>query len=444
MGTVDGRWKGRFFTIWTGQQLSIVGSRAAQFALVWWLTTTTGSATVLASAALVAMIPQIVLGPFVGALVDRWNRRTVMVLADSFIALVGLWLAYLFWSGTMQVWHVYVVMLARSFGGTFHWPAMAASTTLMVPERHYTRIAGLNQTIHGLLSIVGPPLGALLLSLLPLHGVMMVDVATAAFAVTPLLFLFVPQPAREHVEAVKARSFLSNAREGLRFIFGWPGLLALLVGASILKIALMPAFSLSPLLIKDHFGGGAPELSFFDAMAGIGILVGGLALSVWGGFKRKVYTILTGLLGIGIACVVLGLTPAHMFWLGIAGVFVVGLMISLTDGPISALLQATVPAEMQGRVFGLLGSLFSLTTPIGLAIAGPVADLTGVPFWFLLAGLICTATALIGFFVPALIHIEDQKPPANGSPEASGEGSRDDLVLRPVPAGVSDSTSPTD
>ena len=99
---------------------------------------------------------------------------------------------------------------------------------------------------------------------------------------------------------------------------------------------------------------------------------------------------------------------------------------------------------MQGRVFGLLGSLFSLTTPIGLAIAGPVADLTGVPFWFLLAGLICTATALIGFFVPALIHIEDQKPPANGSPEASGEGSRDDLVLRPVPAGVSDSTSPTD
>jgi len=413
MGTVDGRWKGRFFTIWTGQQLSIVGSRAAQFALVWWLTTTTGSATVLASAALVAMIPQIVLGPFVGALVDRWNRRTVMIVADSFIALVGLWLAYLFWSGTMQVWHVYVVMLARSFGGTFHWPAMAASTTLMVPERHYTRIAGLNQTIHGLLSIVGPPLGALLLSLLPLHGVMMVDVATAAFAVTPLLFLFVPQPAREHVEAVKARSFLSNAREGLRFIFGWPGLLALLVGASILKIALMPAFSLSPLLIKDHFGGGAPELSFFDAMAGIGILVGGLALSVWGGFKRKVYTILTGLLGIGIACVVLGLTPAHMFWLGIAGVFVVGLMISLT-------------------------------TPIGLAIAGPVADLTGVPFWFLLAGLICTATALIGFFVPALIHIEDQKPPANGSPEASGEGSRDDLVLRPVPAGVSDSTSPTD
>jgi len=421
MGTVTARWKARFFTLWTGQQLSIVGSRAAQFALVWWLTTTTGSATVLASAALVAMIPQIVLGPFVGALIDRWNRRAVMIAADSFIALVGLWLAYLFWSGSMEIWHVYVVMLARSLGGAFHWPAMAASTTLMVPERHYTRIAGLNQTIHGLLSVLGPPLGALLMSLLPLHGVMLVDVGTAAFAVAPLLFLVVPQPAREHVDAVKATSFLANAREGLRFVFSWPGLLALVAGASILKIALMPAFSLSPLLIKDHFGGGAAELSFFDAMAGVGILVGGLVLSLWGGFRRKVYTILIGLLGIGIGCMVMGLTPASMLWLGIASVFVVGAMISLVDGPVSALLQATVPPQMQGRVFALLGSLFSLTTPIGLAIAGPIADVTGVPFWFLLAGLVCTATALVSFFVRPLIRIEDQKAVHREAPDVAAE-----------------------
>jgi len=106
------KWMVPFFTIWTGQQLSIIGSRAAQFALVWWLTLETGSATVLATASLVALGPQILLGPFVGALVDRWNRRVVMIVSDSFIALVGLWLAFLFWSGTMEVWHVYIVMLA--------------------------------------------------------------------------------------------------------------------------------------------------------------------------------------------------------------------------------------------------------------------------------------------------------------------------------------------
>ena len=114
-------WKRRFFTIWTGQQLSLVGSRAAQFALVWWLTTTTGSATVLATATTVALIPQILLGPISGAYVDRWNRRLVMMIADSFIALVSLWLAYLFFTNTMQVWHVYIVMLARSVGDGFHW-----------------------------------------------------------------------------------------------------------------------------------------------------------------------------------------------------------------------------------------------------------------------------------------------------------------------------------
>jgi len=426
-----GAWKARFFTIWTGQQLSLIGSRAAQFALIWWLTTSTGSATVLASATLVAFLPNIFLGPFVGALIDRWNRRVVMILADSFIALVSLWLAYMFWSGTMEVWHIYIVMLARSLGDTFHGPAMAASTTLMVPERHYTRISGLNQTIHGALSIIGAPLGALLLALLPLHGVMLVDFGTAAFAVVPLLFMAIPQPKREHVDAIKARSVLSNAKEGLKFVLSWPGMLALLIGASILKIALMPAFSLSPLLVHQHFGGGAPQLSLFNAIVGVGMALGGLILSAWGGFKRKVYTILMGLLGIGIACVVLGLTPANMFWLGLVSVFFVGLMVSMTDAPIAALLQATVPAEMQGRVFGLLGSLFSFTTPIGLLIAGPIADVTGVPFWFVLAGSICAATAAVSFFVRPLMHIEDQKPPANG--DAMAEAAAAEPVGEGVP-----------
>ncbi len=396
-----------FFTIWAGQQLSIIGSRAAQFALVWWLTLETGSATVLATASLVALAPQILLGPFVGALVDRWNRRVVMIVADSFIALVGLWLAFLFWSGTMQVWHVYIVMLARSLGGSFHWPAMAASTTLMVPEKYYTRISGLNQTIHGLLTLIGAPLGALLLALMPLHDVMLVDVATAAFAIIPLLFVMVPQPKQEHVAAIKGSSFLANAREGLRFILHWPGMLVLLAGASILKVALMPAFTLLPLLVKDHFGGGAPELSLLEVVVGAGMLIGGLILSGWGGFKRKVYTILLGLLGIGAACMVLGLTPSNMFWLALVSIFVVGLMVSMADAPIAAIMQSTVPPEMQGRVFGLLGSLFSLTTPIGLAIAGPVGDAMGIPFWFRLAGLICMVVAVVSFFIPAFRNIEE-------------------------------------
>ncbi|MFC2106473.1 MFS transporter [Candidatus Bipolaricaulota bacterium] len=407
------KWIASFFTIWTGQQLSIVGSRAAQFALVWWLTLETGSATVLATASLVALAPQILLGPFVGALVDRWNRRVVMIVADSFIALVGLWLAFLFWSGTMEVWHIYIVMVARSFGETFHWPAMAASTTLMVPEKHYTRISGLNQTIHGLLNLIGAPLGALLLSLMPMHGVMLVDVATAAFAVIPLLFIVIPQPKREHVEAIKNSSFLSNARDGLRFVLHWPGMLVLLAGASVFKIILIPAFNLAPLLVRDYFVGGAAEFSMINAAVGLGMLLGGLALSTWGGFRKKIYTILLGLIGIGLASLLLGLTPANMFWLAVVSVLLIGLMISFTDAPISAIMQATVPPEMQGRVFGLLGSLFSLTTPIGLGIVALVGNAVEVRFWFQLGGIMCLLVALVSYFIPAFRTIEEHK--FNGS-----------------------------
>ncbi len=407
MAEVKAKWKAPFFTIWTGQQLSLLGSQAAQFALVWWLTTTTGSATVLATATTVALIPQILLGPLAGAYVDRWNRRIVMLLSDSFIALVSLWLAYMFWSGAMQVWHVYIVMLARSLGDVFQWPAMAASTSLMVPEKHLTRVAGMNQTLKGLLIIVGSPLGALLLSLIPLHGVMLVDLGTALFAVAPLLFIAIPQPVRSGGEGSKRPSIWSDLREGFFYLRGWPGAMALIIGALIFKIALTPAFSLVPLLVRSHFGGGAPQLALLDSSVGIGILLGGLALSVWGGFKRKVYTLLMGIIGIGIGVTITGFLPANMFFAAIGSVFVIGLTIPMADGPIMAIFQTTVAPEMQGRVFALLGSLISLSSPLGLAVAGPVSDWLGVQVWFVIAGILCITVGLIGFLIPAIVHIEE-------------------------------------
>jgi len=153
-------WAPRFFTIWTGQALSLLGSSVAQFAVVWWLTDTTGSAVVLATASLVAMVPQVVLGPFIGALVDRLDRRKVMIVADSAVALLGLMLAVLFWVGRAQVWHLYVIMALRSLGGAFHWPAMQASTTQLVPSEQLPRISGLNQALQGTSQIMAPPLGA--------------------------------------------------------------------------------------------------------------------------------------------------------------------------------------------------------------------------------------------------------------------------------------------
>jgi len=182
-------WAVPFFTIWTGQALSLVGSQAGVFALVWWLTQRTGSGTVLATSTMVAMLPGVLLGPFIGALVDRWNRRWIMIVADSVIALFSAWLAILFWADALQIWHVYVIGFVRALGGTFHHPAMQASTSLMVPDEQLARVAGMNQTLYGVMTIVTPPLGAFLMSILPLHWIMAIDVITAAFAIAPLFFV---------------------------------------------------------------------------------------------------------------------------------------------------------------------------------------------------------------------------------------------------------------
>lgn len=400
------RWTLPFFTIWTGQAFSLMGSRVVQFALVWWLTELTGSATVLATATLVALIPEILLSPIAGAYVDRWNRRQVMIVADGLIALASLWLAYMFWIGAMQIWHIYVIMLVRALGGCFHWPAMQASTSLMVPKEHLSRVAGLNQMLNGMLNIVGPPLGALLLEALPPSGVMLVDVITAMLAIGSLLLVNIPQPARAANDRSQKTSIWADIRVGLQYIWSWPGLVVLIGAAMVFKIAMTPAFSLLPLLVSKHFGGGAAHLSLLQSVSGVGIIAGGLVLSVWGGFRRRIYTSLIGMIVLSGGMVMLGLTPSHAFWLALVCIFVVGLMIPLIDGPIMAIFQATVAPEIQGRVFTLIGSLLWITSPFSLSVAGPVSDWLGLQVWYVAAGVLCGLTGLMGFLVPAVVNIE--------------------------------------
>lgn len=401
-------WVLRFFTVWTGQQLSSIGTLIGQFALIWWLTRETGSAVVLANASMLALAPSILLAPFVGPLIDRWNRRVVILAFDSFIALVSLWLAYLFWSGTLQVWHVYVLMLLRAFGSVFHSPAFLASVPLMVPQRNLTRIAGLGFTLNGIKGILGPSLGALCMELLPLHGVMLVDVGTALPAIAPLVFLRIPQPDEKHIREIRAASYFSNLKEGLGFVLHWPGLLILLGGVAVLKIVLSPAFRFTPLLIFETFGRGSAGYGTYQALVGAGLALGGGILTAWGGFKKRINTVLVGFMGMGIGAAAIGYVPKMAFWIVLAAGFGIGFMTAMNSAPINAILQASIPKHIQGRVFSLFGSLVSLTTPIGLAIAGPLADRIGVPALFRMGGLLCVALALAGFFVPALRAIEDQ------------------------------------
>ena len=407
-------WKPKFFAIWSGQAISLFGSRIVQFALVWWLTTKTGSATILATASLVALIPEIVLMPIAGVYIDRWNRRRVMIVADALIALASLWLAFMFWRDSVQVWHIYLIMVIRSIGGAFHWPAMQASTSLMVPKEHLTRVAGMNQTLFGVLGIFGPPLGALCMEFFKLHTVMLIDVGTALTAILPLLFVIIPQPKRTDIEeGAPHPSMWVDLRFGLRYVVTWRGL-ALLIGMALLfKVALTPAFTLFALLVKDVFNGGAVQFSLVETFMGVGMLAGGILLSVWGGFKGKHGRILTALPSLALSgafLVIIGFTPGTAFWLLLLCCFLVGLFLPLVDGPFMAVLQSSVDPEVQGRVFTMVGSLLNLSGPVGLALAGPVSDALGVQVWYVIAGLLTAASAIGMLLMPDVRNIEQKNP----------------------------------
>ena len=412
-------WKKPFFIIWSGQVFSLFGSGLVQFALVWWLTQTTHSATVLASATLAAILPQVFLGPFAGAMVDRWSRRKVMILADSSIAVATIFLALLYWRGVIQPWHVYVILFVRALGGVFHYNAMQASTSLMVPEQHLARVAGLNQTLGGLLNIATPPLGALVMGILPMYFVLSIDVVTAAIAVTPLLFIPVPQPRRADASAtVTPKVLLRDVREGLRYVTRLQGLVAILIMAMVINFLFTPASALMPLMITNHFNGDAMSLGVMEAFWGGGVVLGALLLSAWGGFKSKVLTSMCGLIGMGAGALIVGMAPGTAFAVGVMGYALSGFMNPMVNGPLLAFLQSRVAPDMQGRVFSVVQSSAAAMMPLGTLVAAPVANWLGVPAWFAVAGVVTAGMGILGFFIPVVANIErDIKPFKAAAPE---------------------------
>ena len=282
----------------------------------------------------------------------------------------------------------------------------------MVPEAQLSRVAGFNQTLQGAMNIVAPPIGALLLQTIPLQTILSIDVVTALLGILPLFFVHVPQPAPRAMgnpDGTVARpAFWPEMRAGLRYVLAWPGLLALLGMALVLNLMFNPTGALLPILVTKHFGGGALQLASLDSAEGVGLVAGGLLLGVWGGFRKRIVTTLLGLIGLSLGIGLLGLLPANLFWLAAGAMFITSVMQVLTNGPIMAVLQATVAPDMQGRVFSLVTALATAMVPLGLLVAGPTADALGVQSWYIMACAVGLVMGVAGFFLPALIHLEDR------------------------------------
>lgn len=330
-----------------------------------------------------------------------------MIIADLSVALITVGLVILFLIGAIEVWHIYIAMVARAIGQTFHMPAMLASIPIIVPEKHLPRAAGLNQVLQGVVNIAAPPAGALLLETLPMYGVLAVDIGTAIIAVTCLLFIAIPKPVRTTL--TEKTSAIADMVQGFRYIWSWRGLTILLGIITLLHFFTTPAFVLMPVFVTKYLESDVLKLGWLSSAFGVGTIAGGLILGVWGGFKRRIITSLMGLFIGGVSTVGLGFTTVSLFFLGIAASFMMGFGFSFSDAPLMAILQSVIDKDMQGRVFSLIGSISAAMTPLGLAVAGPVADAIGTRFLLYIAGAAIILTGVACIFIPHIMNLEKQK-----------------------------------
>lgn len=400
--------------IWISQVVSYLGSSVVNFALAWYLTIETGSATILATAISVSLLPRIFLGPFIGPYIDRWDRKKIIIISDSLVALITAGLVLLFFTEAIEIWHIYVAMILRSIGDTFHFPAMKATIPLIVSEKHLTRVAGLNQILEGVTDIIGPPMGAVMMETLPVYGVLSVDIATAVVAVGCIALISIPQPVRTTLTSTT--SVITDMVQGFRYIWSWRGFTLLLGLIALLRIFTTPAIVLLPVFVTEHLDSDVLKLGWLDSAFGFGTIAGGLIIGVWGGFKRRIITSLAGLFISGISIIGLGFTTVNLFFFGIAAAFLIALGFTFRDAPLIAIFQSVIDKDMQGRIFSLIGSINGITQALGLAVAGPVADAIGTRFLLYMAGAAVIAIGIFCIFIPSIMNLENYKSSESTEP----------------------------
>lgn len=423
-----------FLIVWLGQFISLFGSSMTGFALSIWAWELTGKATALALVGFFNFGPTVLLSPLAGALVDRWNRKIVMMVSDLAAGLATVVIFILIMLGKLEIWHLYV---AGAFSGAFHafqWPAYSAAITVMIPKEQYARAHGLLSLAESASGIAAPVFAALLLSLVKIQGVLIIDIITFIFAISTLLIVHIPKP-KISLEGIKSRgNLLQESFFGFKYILQKPSLLGLqLIFFFSNLVATFGHTVLTPMILARTNNNNL-VLGSVRSASGIGGTLGGLLLSIWGGPKKKVNGVFIGMILVSLTgTLLLGLGQNPFVWVlaAFSGTF----FLPIINGSNQAIWQAKVPPDIQGKVFATRRLIAQITAPLAMLIAGPVADYvfeplmstqngfsqifgfitgigkgSGMALMLVISGIFGIIVGLSGYFIPVVRNVESIVP----------------------------------
>jgi MFS family permease len=422
-----------FIIIWLGQMVSAIGSRMTVFALTLWAWKLTGSATTLALVSFFFLAPTIAIAPFAGVIVDRSNRKGLIMLGDTVAGLSTLAILLLHLGGNLQIWHLYLIVAINGLFNQLQVLAYEVSIPMLVSKQHYTRAVSMGSLLGYGPEIVGPALAGVLYYVIGFTGILLIDLISFAIAIGTVFVVHIPQPPISEMGRQSRASIQQELIFGFRYIFARKSLLALLLLVSLFCFAHDIGDSLYSAMILARTGSNAEVLASLEAAAGVGGVTGALLLSTWGGHKRRTHGLLLGMVGAGLSKIVFGLSQTPLIW--IPAQFCSSLNFPLMYSCDRAIWLTKVEPDLQGKVFATHITLSRLTPAIGRLMAGPLADYlfepamkpegifapifggifgtnpgAGMALLYVLCALCMLLVGLVGYAFPVLRHVEDIVP----------------------------------
>jgi MFS transporter, DHA3 family, macrolide efflux protein len=387
-------WKKKTAIFISSQSASLFGSMLVQYAIIWHLTLVYQSGIILMISTLSAFLPQIVISLFAGVWADRYHRKFLIIGADLLIAVSTLILAVFFMLGYQELWLIFLVSGIRSVGAGIQAPAVNALLPQIVPTEKLIRVNSINSTIQPFIMIAAPVVSGAMLSFSRLEYIFFIDVVTAALAVSLLLILKVS--AHQKAETAQSTGYLDDLRAGLTYIRQNRVIRTLFIFFAFTFFLVTPVAFLTPLLVARSFGEEVWRLTANEVTFFVGSILGGIIMTVWGGFQNRFRTI-------GLSCIVWavlfsGLGLSKDFTLYLVFMFLSGIPMPFFNAPTITLLQEMVRPDMQGRVFSVQQLIMNIVMPVGMLIFGPVADIVTVEVLLVLSSALMAIPGVWIFF----------------------------------------------